>query len=65
MILVNGETLDIREGATVLELLEAQGYRLGIIAVEYNGMILKKEDYGTTVLHEGDKLEVLSFVGGG
>ena len=65
MITVNGETLDIREGATVLELLEAQGYRLGIIAVEYNGMILKKEDYGTTVLQKGDKLEVVSFVGGG
>ena len=65
MITVNGEMLDIREGATVLELLEEQGYRLGIIAVEYNGMILKKEDYGVTVLQEGDKLEVVSFVGGG
>lgn len=65
MITVNGETTDIREGETLLELLETQGYRLGVIAVEYNGMILKKEDYGITVLQEGDKIEVVSFVGGG
>ena len=65
MITVNGEKLDIREGETLLDLLEAQGYRLDVIAVEYNGVILKKEDYGTTVLKENDTLEVVSFVGGG
>ena len=65
MITVNGENHGIRGGETVLELLEAQGYRLEIIAVEYNGVILKKDEYGTTVLQDGDKLEVVSFVGGG
>ena len=65
MITVNGEKLDIRGGETLLELLETQGYRIEVIAVEYNGIILKKEDYGTTMLQDGDKLEVVSFVGGG
>ena len=65
MITVNGEPQDIRAGETLQELLEARGYRIGIIAVEYNGLILKKEDYAATVLQPGDKLEVVSFVGGG
>lgn len=57
--------MDIQAGQTLLELLEAQGYRLEVIAVEYNGAILNKAAYGSTVLQEGDKLEVVSFVGGG
>lgn len=65
MITVNGEQLDIRTGQTLQELLEAHGYRVGIIAVEYNGRVLRKEDYATTTLQPGDKLEVVSFVGGG
>lgn len=65
MVTVNGKPLNIRKDETLLELLEEQGYRLGVIAVEYNGLILKKDDYGTTQLHEGDRLEVVSFVGGG
>lgn len=65
MITVNGQATDRREGETLLELLKARGYRLDVIAVEYNGAILKKEEFGTTLLHEGDKLEIVSFVGGG
>lgn len=65
MITVNGQALDIRAGANLLDLLHAQGYRLEVIAVEYNGHILKKEDYSATTLCDGDKLEVVSFVGGG
>ena len=65
MITVNGETLAIREGETLLQLLESQGYRLGVIAVEYNGRILQKDAYADTLLRDGDKLEVVSFVGGG
>ena len=65
MITVNGEALDIHSGTTLLELLEKQGYRLEVIAVEHNGMIMKKEAYDTTLLQDGDKLEVVSFVGGG
>lgn len=64
-ITVNGQPLSIREGETLPELLKAQGYRLDVIAIEYNGQVLKKEAYVGTVLRAGDKLEVVSFVGGG
>lgn len=65
MIIINGEKHVIRAGETLLELLEEQGYRLEVIAVEYNGSILKKDDYATTTLQDGDRIEVVSFVGGG
>lgn len=65
MITVNGEAQVLPLGITLLELLEQQGYRLEVIAVEHNGTIVKKEAYSTTALHDGDKLEVVSFVGGG
>ena len=65
MITVNGKPLDACKGMTLLDLLEARGYRLDVIAVEYNGVILKKDAYSATVLQDGDKIEVVSFVGGG
>lgn len=65
MIIINGEKHVFRAGETLLELLEEQGYRLEVIAVEYNGAILSKAAYGSTTLHEADRIEVVSFVGGG
>ena len=65
MVTVNGKELEIHAGDSLLSLLEAQGYRLGVIAVEYNGSVLKKDEYGAILLKDGDKLEVVSFVGGG
>ena len=65
MITVNGEKLQAHEGATVHELIHSQGYRVEVIAVEYNGSILKKGDYATTTLQDGDRIEIVSFVGGG
>lgn len=65
MIIVNGEQIDDFEHKTVLELIEKLGYKLTFIAVEYNGEILPKSEYANTFLRENDKLEVVSFVGGG
>lgn len=65
MIKVNGETLCGRDGITVAELLKERGYKTVFIAVEVNGAIVKKEDYAAYALKDGDKVEVVNFVGGG
>jgi sulfur carrier protein len=65
MITVNGKTLDGCEGKTVAEMLVQLGYKTVYIAVEMNGEILKKDSFSQTVLKDGDKLEVVNFVGGG
>ena len=65
MIIVNGKHIADFENKTVLELIENLGYKLTFIAVEYNGEILPKSEYSNILLKENDKLEVVSFVGGG
>ena len=47
------------------ELLQEQGYRSNLVAVELNGAIVKRSEYGSTMLTAEDKLEIVSFVGGG
>lgn len=64
MIRVNGAEMDLA-GKTVSEYLEDAGYDRKRIAVERNGRIVTKTQYGETVLEDGDSLEVVSFVGGG
>jgi len=64
MVKVNGIELDIA-GKTVAEYLAATNYDSKRIAVERNGNIVFKAQYGKTVLEDGDSLEVVSFVGGG
>ena len=64
MVKVNGMELDIA-GKTVAEYLAATNYDSKRIAVERNGDIVFKAQYGETVLENGDSLEVVSFVGGG
>lgn len=64
MVKVNGKELDLA-GKTVEEYLEGTDYDRKRIAVERNGEIVPRAQYGVTVLSEGDSLEVVSFVGGG
>lgn len=64
MVKVNGETLDIA-GKTLADYLAAANYDPKKIAVERNGDIVPKVQYGETVLQDGDSVEVVSFVGGG
>ena len=64
MVKINGENLD-KDGKTVSEVLadmEINGQR---VAVELNEEIVPKAKYGETVLKDGDKVEVVHFVGGG
>lgn len=64
MVKINGENLDIA-GKTLAEYLETTNYDPKRIAVEKNGDIVPKAQYGEILLEDGDSLEVVSFVGGG
>lgn len=64
MVTVNGECHDIA-GKTIMKYLETTGYDPQRIAVERNGDIVPKRAYSETVLNEGDRIEIVSFVGGG
>jgi len=64
MVKVNGKELDLA-GRTVAEYLLTTEYDMKRIAVERNGEIVFKSMYEGTVLEDGDRIEVVSFVGGG
>lgn len=64
MVKINGEKYDIA-GKTFSEYLSGTDYDLKRIAVECNGHIVPKSDYDSTILKDGDVIEVVSFVGGG
>lgn len=62
---VNGDSLSCAEGITVEDLLVKLGVLPGAILVERNGDFVRRPEYPTTLLAEGDALELIKFVGGG
>jgi sulfur carrier protein len=62
---VNGEILETTEASTVMELLNKLSIEPSRVAVEVNLSIIKKTDYSTFRLNEGDNVEIINFVGGG
>lgn len=63
-LIVNGK--EERHGSsTLIELIEDKGLRRDSLVVEVNGTIIRQEQWAATLLQEGDRLELLNFVGGG
>lgn len=64
MITLNGKVKDYRE-ITITELLEKEGLAGVRVAVELNGQIIRKNNFENVIVKDMDKVEVVSFVGGG
>lgn len=64
-LMLNGEPADAPDAVTVAGFLEQLGLPLKGVAVERNREIVPKSLYGTTRLAEGDRIEIVQFVGGG
>jgi thiamine biosynthesis protein ThiS len=64
-ICINAEEKHIADGLSIIDLLEQLQIRPGRVVVELNGEIVPREARGSTVLKEGDALEIVHFVGGG
>lgn len=64
-ILVNGDPHEIAGPITVAALLAQLGVDGRRVAVEHNLLVVKRDAYGTTEVHEGDQVEIVNFVGGG
>jgi len=68
-ITLNGEARDIQQGTTIAMLvvmLSGEGVRdpRGV-AIERNLEIVPKSEHASTVIEDGDRIEVVQFVGGG
>jgi thiamine biosynthesis protein ThiS len=62
---VNGEARTWRSGATVAELLQDLDIRAERVAVELNLEILDRATFDQRSLKDGDRVEILGFIGGG
>ena len=62
---VNGESRTCPPQIQLPQLLEQLGLNPRLIAVEYNGEILHRQFWSQTQMQEGDKIEIVTIVGGG
>ena len=64
-ITINGEVVECVSNMTLAGVLACESYNLDRVAVEKNGVIIPRRDFDSDILFDGDKLEVVHFVGGG
>ena len=64
-IRLNGKTREVAADITVAELLDELGLVPGMVVVERNREILPRDRHPVVRLSEGDRLELVHFVGGG
>lgn len=62
---VNGKNIELKSSMTLAEFLAEHNYRAELVAVERNGQIVPRAEFGAAVLKNSDELEIVSFVGGG
>ena len=65
-LIVNGKEIEFNTDLTVNELLAEQEVKMPeMVSVELNGQILKRSEFESSALNQGDKVEFLYFMGGG
>lgn len=62
---INGEPMEVAGDLTVAALVEQLRIKPELVVVELNLNILKRDQLTSTVLREGDQVEIVHFVGGG
>jgi thiamine biosynthesis protein ThiS len=64
-LLLNGEERDVAEVVTIADLVAALGLDARKVAVERNLEIAPRSTYADTALADGDRIEIVTFIGGG
>ena len=62
---INGDKRSFDPAMTLASLVEALGMRSDRVAVELNRDIVPRDRWPDTLLRDGDRLEIVQFVGGG
>ena len=64
-ITLNGDAHEVANPLTVAALLAQLDIDPRRVAVEHNLIVLKRETFTTTLVQDGDEVEIVNFVGGG
>jgi thiamine biosynthesis protein ThiS len=62
---INGEARDFTSPLSLTSLIEQLGMKQDRVAIELNRNIVPRDQWAETPLGEGDRLEIVQFVGGG
>ncbi len=65
LITLNGDSHEVAGPLTVIDLLAHLDIDSRRVAVEHNLIVLKRDTFATTMVKEGDAVEIVNFVGGG
>ena len=57
--------MEVAQGLTLEELLERLGVRIAYVAASLNREVVRRGSYATTVLREGDRVEIVHPMAGG
>ena len=64
-IQVNGESQEVPDGSSLDDLVQKLSLPAMRIAIELNKCVARRAEWGATILAEGDRIEIVHFVGGG
>ena len=64
-IQVNGERHELRDESLLSDLLKELSLALERVAVELNSQVVRRKEWSKTILRDGDRVEIVHFVGGG
>ena len=65
-VTINGKEKQLENEVNVLELLAINDVEMPeMVSVELNGVIVDRDDFGSTIIRENDTIEFLYFMGGG
>jgi thiamine biosynthesis protein ThiS len=64
-VVLNGEEREIPDGLTIARLIEHLGVNPERVAVERNLEVVPRAEWARVEIREGDRLEIVHFVGGG
>tara|TARA_B100000282_G_C31314406_1_gene301434 strand:- start:254 stop:454 length:201 start_codon:yes stop_codon:yes gene_type:complete len=64
-IILNNESDEVHEGITIKEFLDDKKINTKYIAIEINKKIIPKSSYINHELKDGDKIEIITAIGGG
>ena len=62
---VNGSRMELQKNITIANLLTELELEVRLVAVEQNLVIVPKSRYAEQTISDGDKIEIVHFVGGG
>ena len=64
-VYLNGNSKDLAESSTLLDLVNELSLPSARIAIELNGNVVRRREWENTTLNENDRIEIVHFVGGG